>query len=464
MNKKFDVIVIGSGAAGFAAAQMIRAEGKSVCVIEGGAIGGECPNNACIPTKALLHSAKSYYKAKNHLADIGVYAPKVSFRFSKIMNNKTNVVDLVTGEGKRIEKLARKLGIKIIKGYASFVGVRTIEVKKKRISGKVIILATGATDFIPPIAGLEEVDYWTYKDAVSAKKLPKSIAIVGAGPVGCEFATFFNMLGSTVTMLQMAPRILHREDKAISIQAEKSFMDRGATILTNTKTLSVYYKNGKIAVTYQQGKETRKEIVVEKVLIAAGKRANIQNINLQKTAVKTDEKGRLILTESLQTTAPHIFAAGDVTGKMMFTHTAHHEAQIVAHNVLEFLKKKNNFIQRDLSIVPRATFVEPEIASVGITEMQAKEQKMDYRVGTFQIASLGRSVTDDNHAGLVKIIIDLASRKILGGHIIGPRAGELIHEIALAMHASLTVDALAEMLHAFPTYSEAVLGAASSIE
>jgi dihydrolipoamide dehydrogenase len=457
----YDVIVIGAGSAGFTAAETARSEGASVCIIEGGSWGGECPNFACVPTKALLKSARVYYEAKYHMREYGVYATGVTFNFANIMKRKRAVVSAITGDGKRMKQVAKRLGITAIDGKAKFIDSHAIEVNGKNLSARSFVLATGAVDFIPPVDGLESSGFINYEGAVSLKSCPKSIAIIGGGPVGCEFATFFAMLGVKVTILQLAPTVLHREDQEIAIIAQKQLVDLGVQVMTETKTLSVEKYRLKRRVWFQKGKSKRQSVVVDKILIAAGKRANVEDLNLEVANVKLDEKGRLIVKETLQTTARHIFAAGDVSGGMMFTHTAHEEGSIVGHNIVQ--GSARTMRRRSERVVPRATFVSPEVASVGVTPAQAKDSKALVFIAKFSIGALGRAVTDGKRVGLLKIVIDKKSRRILGGHMIGERSGEVIHEIALAMHANLKIDDVAKMIHAFPTYSEAVAAAASQV-
>ncbi len=459
--RAFDVIVIGSGSAGFAAAGVARDRGASVCIVEKDLLGGECPNFACVPTKALLRSAKLYYHAKHNLASYGVHADGVTYNFAQIMRWRSSVVNAVTGDGKKMARMAKDLKIEVIKGAAQFVDEHTLKVGSTKIKGKSIVLATGTTEFIPPIDGIKKSGYLTFKEAVQIKKQPRSLVIVGGGPVGCEFATFFAMLGTKVTLLQFAPTVLNREDEEIALIAQKKLGEYGVRVLTNTKALSVRSEGVKRIVTYQEGENKRQRVTVDKILIAAGKRANVEKLKLEKAKVKLDDRGRLIVNAKLQTSAKHIFAAGDVSGGMMFTHTAHAEGEVAGHNATSRAAKSMK--KRDERIVPRATFVEPEVASVGMTAKGAASAKIKVDVGRFPVGALGRAVTDGLREGLLKIVVDKKSRKILGGHMIGERAGEVIHEIALAMYLGAKVDDLANMTHAFPTYSEAVTVAAGGV-
>lgn len=457
--KKFDVIVIGAGSAGFSAAEAAHARGAKVCIIEQDKWGGECPNYACVPTKALLKSAKLYYQTANHLSDYGVHATSVRFNFKEIMKRKEAVVNAITAGGTRVGTLAKEMGMTAVKGSARFDSDHVVSVGNRRFEGKSIVIATGTTDFVPPIDGLHDSGFLGYRDVVSLQRMPSSVAVIGGGPVGCEFATFFGLLGANVHVLQLNPQILHRENAEIAAIAHQKLLEYGINVHVNTKTLSVKREGRKKRVTYQVGSKARQSVLVDHVILAAGKRANIEHLRMENTSVKLDSKGRLKMRETLQTSVDHIYAVGDVSGGMMFTHTAHHEGSIAGFNAMERIKK--NYRRRNVRVVPRVTFTLPEVASVGMTPEEASAAKKSFMIGRFPIGALGRSVTEGERSGLLKLVVDKKTRKILGGHVIGEHAGEVIHEIALAMQVGAKVDVLAQMIHAFPTYSEAVTAAAS---
>jgi mercuric reductase len=461
--KKFDLIVIGSGSAGSSVIEAAHARGAKVCVIERDAIGGECPNYACVPAKAMLKSAKLYYSTKHHLRKYGVHASNVRFSFSEIMARKKDVVDTITGKGKRLKKFWGDMGVTVVKGNAHFVDAHTVRVGSKLLKAKGFVIATGAVDFIPPIDGIDQVPYLDYRAVTQLRRQPKSIIIVGGGPVGCEFGTFFTLLGTKVTIMQLAPLILHREDEEISLIAEKALKDQKAKVLTQTKVLAVQKDGRGVKVTYQVGEGPRRTMRADALLLAAGKRANIAGLNVEAAGVKLDRKGRLKVSETLQTTAKNIFAAGDVSGGMLFTHMAHHEGMIAGENIVKVLKKKKGLKKRDMRVVPRVTFTLPEVASVGMTTKEAAGARKKFAVGSFPLGALGRAVTEGERVGVVKLVVEKKSRLILGGHAIGVAAGEMIHEVALAMQMGVTVDDLVAMTHAFPTWSEGVLAAASSV-
>jgi len=455
--KQYDAIIIGGGAAGMSAAQTINNAGFNVCIIESNRLGGECPSEACIPTKALLNSAKKYYSAKKHLVEFGVFTSKVSFRFSEIMHNKKDIINAITGNGQRFALQMKNVGIDVIYGEARFLNENIIDVDGRKLQGKAFVIATGTSSFIPPISGLRESGFLTFKEAITLNVQPKSLLIIGAGPVGSEFATFFGMLGTKVTVLQLDDRILQREDSQISDLAKERLESFGVNIFTNTKTLSVQKEGRKYRVWYQIGEGKRKSILVEKVLVAAGKHPMLSNLGLDEAEIKVDERGHIIVKDTMQTSQKHIFAAGDIVNKLQFTHTANASGAVAGENIVKILSKKRGKSSKyDNTIVPRVTFLSPEVASVGLTLEDAKNKGIDALEKESQLARLPRSIVEGNSFGKMKLVVDSKTRKIIGGHMIGERAGEVIHEVALAMYADITVDELAGRIRAFPTYSEII--------
>lgn len=459
--KTYDVIVIGAGAAGLTVAEVARSQGASVCIVEKEKLGGECPNWACVPTKSLVRSAKMYNLAKFKLKDFGVHAYNVEFSFPAIIKRKDSVVSAVTGNGKRLEILMKEIGVPIFHGTAKFVDQNTLEVESQKITAKKIVIATGASSYIPPISGLKEAGYLTFKEVIELKHLPESIVIIGGGAVACEFATFFSLLGSKVTILQLGKQILPNEDEEIAQIVEVSLKRHGVNIYKNTKTLSVKNEGTKKRVAFQVGKKKRQSVLAGNILIATGKRANVEDLRLEKAKIKIDKFGYIKVSDSLQTSVPHIFSAGDVNGGMQFTHVAHHEGFVTGVNLGK--RSSKTMMKTDNRVVPRVTFVDPEVASVGITAETAVKKKLNFGVASFPVGALGRSVTDGNREGVIKILFDKKTRKVLGGHIVAERAGEMIHEVALAMYSNLKIDDLGDMIHAFPTYSEGIGATAGSV-
>lgn len=466
MSKKqsFDVIVIGSGSAGFSAVEAASAQGVSVCLIEKARLGGECPNYACIPSKALLKSAHAY-RSLSQLREVGVDISKKNIEWEDVQEYRKRVVERITGggtKGDRYLTILKKLGVKHVLGEATFIDDNTIQVNEKTFTAKSIVIAAGTEDFIPPISGIDKIPYLNWKQALQLKKLPKSIAIIGGGPVGCEMATIFASFGVRVTLLQASPYVLNREDSDVSERAFQALKQLGVDVVVSANIEE--FVNGRVGVIglRVQSDEGENMYAVEQVILATGKRFNASNLGVDTLRMTLDERGYIKTNRQQKTSIKHIFAAGDVNGGLQFTHTAHHEGWVAGYNAAQGAKGKNSFKKTDERVVPRVTFIDPEVASVGLTEAQVMEEHGAVFVGSYDIGTLGRSVTEDERLGFIKIVAHPKTKQILGGHAICPHAGEMIHEIALAMYLNAQMEDLASMIHAFPTYSEGIKAAAST--
>ncbi len=452
--KTFDVVVIGGGGAGVAAAESARRAGASVCLIEEGKLGGECPWNACVPTKALLSASKMYYHLLHDAGQFGIKAKKVTLDFKALMRRKDAVVNTITGNGKSLEKFLTSLGVTIVKGRGVFEKKDTLRVGAQIIKGKAFVVATGSVEILPEIDGLETIDFYTYRDLVNLSSLPKSIAIIGAGPVGSEFATFFAGLGVKVALFHRSSHILSREDEEIALLAEERLRSFGVQIFTNTNPLGVKKERKGLRLTYQTGKSPRKTILVEKLAIAVGKRPNFEGVNIEAAGVK-EKEGRVVVDKKLRTNAKHIFLAGDASSRLTFTHTAHLEGTMAGYNAAH-VKSSESQGEVDLTVVPRATFLDPEVASVGLTAKEAKEEGYEFKVLKSAYRNLARPAVEGRRFGILKIIVEKSSDRIIGAHMIGERSGEIIHELALAMKAGIPMSLVSSTLHAYPTYSEII--------
>ncbi|MCR4313959.1 MAG: NAD(P)/FAD-dependent oxidoreductase [Candidatus Uhrbacteria bacterium] len=448
----FDVVVIGSGSAGFSAVEAATQQGAKVCLIEKGKLGGECPNDACIPSKALLRAA-AVYRTLGSVREFGIDASGRSFDWEKIQAYRKRIVTSITGgeEGERYLQILKRLKVTLKKGEARFVDTHTLEVNDEKVEGKAVVIATGTVDFIPPIDGLRDVRFWGWKEALMASRQPKSIALIGGGPVACEIATLYASFGTRVVILQSASTILNREDEEISQRAQGALEALGVEVVVSAQVLScVNGGMGAMGLKVKVGKEEH-VFAVESVVVATGKRPNVAHLGMERVG--------LALTGSAS-----IFAAGDVDGGLMFTHTAHHEGWIAGYNAARVALKKKGLLKRDERVVPRVTFIEPEVASVGMTQAEVKKKFGNALVGRYETGWLGRAVTDHAGNGLVKLVAHPKTRKLLGAHAISPHAGEIIHEAALAIYVGVTIDKLAQMIHAFPTYAEGLKAAAGSAQ
>lgn len=454
----YDVVVIGGGSAGMAAAESARAGGaKKVCLVEHGMLGGECPTWACVPTKTLLRSAKLYFEAQHLLPRFGIRTGKVTYDFKAIIKRKDAVIKAITGNGERLGEHARRRGITVRHGNASFANAKTLDVGALRIRASAFVIATGSKETVLDIPGIEEIRPWYSRELVSMTSLPASVVILGGGPIGCEFATFFGLLGVPTTVVEAGPHLLGREDSEISSLVEVALKQQGVRVLTKTTALTVKKRGRGMALTVQTGRRARQTLNADALAIAIGRRANVDGLHLEQAGVKLNEKGNIVSDDDCATSVPHIFVAGDARGGPQFTHVAHYEGAIAGWNAaLGVSKAKRKRIESDLQVLPRVTFVEPELASVGLTSLAVTKQKIAHRVYRFPLRGLGRAAVDGRREGLLKVVVDETSGKVLGAHIVGERAGEIIHELALAMRAEVPFSEVQSMLHAYPTWSEAI--------
>lgn len=450
-NYDYDLIVIGSGAGGGVGAHYARALGKKVAIFEDDAIGGECPTYACVPTKALLHSALRFEQVKTAKTQ-GIDVSSVRVNYAEVKKWKDLVVSR-TGASHGTAAFTKD-GIDVIRKRARFVSSHSVEAGGKIYTAAKFIIATGSKVFIPPITDLSKVGYITFREAIDLKKPPKSLLIFGGGAVGCEFAELFSSFGTKVTIVNRSD-ILGKEDKEARELIKALFENRGITILTDTTALKVEKKKGMKVVHFQKG-EKQFFGEYEEILISTGK-VPLLDFYPEKAGINT-EKGKLVMNSYLQTNVPHIYAAGDVVGPYLFTHTGYYQSYIAANNA--FSTKK---IKADYSVVPRCVFTSPEIASVGISEDEAVEKGIKIKKGIMAVGILGRANTSNRFDGFVKVITD-SKGVIIGGSIVAPRAGEMIHEIALAIKLKVKAEVLADMIHAYPTYSEGIKIACSLVE
>ncbi len=450
----FDLIVIGTGAGGSAAATIAAREGKRVAVVEADTFGGDSPNWSDVPTKALLHAAQLYDEAR-HGARFGLRSSAMSYNYPSIRTWKELAVKRTGAGGNR--KYYENEGIATFHGRAHFLSPNEISVNRRHISGEFFLLATGSTWTLPDIQGLDLVNYLTPRTILEAIRPPKTLYIIGGGSIGVEIAQLMAIFGTKVYIADIASRILPHEDEDVGKLMEQLLTtQKGVTILTQTRTLAVEKENIAKRVTYTRG-GVEHSIRVDEVLVAAG-RVPAVDLGLENAGVEYTPKG-IEVNEHLQTSAKHIFAAGDILGRSnSFTHTALLESRIAAHNILQ-----KNKVTPDYTASPRLTFTFPGIASVGLSENECLKRDLQVKVGLSPLNIIARSNTSDFRDGFVKIIADKRGT-VLGATVVAPHAAEIIHELALAVRYELTAAEVANTPHAFLSWSEAVRVAASRVQ
>ncbi len=449
------IAVLGAGPGGYVAAIKAAQLGASVTVIENTEVGGTCLNRGCIPTKALVASAEVLDKAKN-IHEFGIELNgDVIPNIQKILERKNKIVNI---QVKGIRGLFKSWGIKILDGKGFIVSTNKIRVALKdggveEIETDKIIIATGSRPAQIPIFPFDGEKILSSDDALNLNNIPRSLLIIGAGVIGCEFAFIYREFGSEVTMVEMMPRAVSTEDEEISEILEKELKKKKIKLITNIKVEKVEVKGSSVQAFLSDGRT----IEAEKVLVSIGRAINSKDIGLENIGVKTGQRGEIITNDRMETNVKGVYAVGDVTGGIMLAHMASKEGMIAAENALG----GDAVINR--SVVPAAIFTSPEIASVGLREKQALDKGYRIKIGRFQFRALGKAHAMGEISGLIKIIADWQNDKILGAHIIGPHASDLIHEIALAVNKGLTVKDIADTIHAHPTLSEGIMEAAEDV-
>ena len=437
-----DLAIIGGGSAGLTAAKVARFFGKRVAMVDKQRLGGDCLYYGCVPSKALIKASRVMHEVKTadrwglQLSSLEVSLGAVNAR----------VQHAIAEVGKLdSEEALRRQGVDVFLGGASFADAHTILTGAgDTLRAKSVLIATGSRPAVPSIPGLEEAGYLTNEDVFDLQRLPQRLAVVGGGPIGVELAQAFRRLGSQVTVLQRGPHLLPRDDAELVEILEGAFASEGIEVAFDTEIASVRVEAREKVLTLNRKRDG--ELYVDAILVAVGRTPNIEALALEKAGVAATSHG-ISINDRLQTSRPHIYAAGDVVGGPLFTHYAGYQAAQAVRNAFVPVKLRFN-----TGALPWVTFTDPEIAHVGMTETEAKRTGKPCSIVKFPYSELERAVTDQDPVGLMKFIID-DRRRIMGCHIAGGSAGELINEITLAMNNHLTVDKLIGSIHAYPTYS-----------
>jgi dihydrolipoamide dehydrogenase len=445
------VIILGGGPAGYVAAIRAAQLGGEVSVVEKDRLGGTCLNRGCIPTKALLASVEVLSSSRQG-EKFGLKVGDVSPDFPAMLSRKDKIVEQLV---KGVEFLFKSRKINLLKGEGKFLEPKVVEVtkedgSKERLEGDKIIIATGSEPAKPSLFSFDGERIITSNEALNLSKIPESLLIVGAGAIGVEFASIFRELGTEVTIVEMLPQILPTEDEEVVQILEREFKKKRIKVHTGTKIEKVESLESKVASKLSSG-ET---IESEKVLVAVGRKLNSEG--LDRIGLKI-EKGKVLVNERMETNIPDLYVAGDVTGGVLLAHKASAEGIVAAENAL------GKTSTMDYKVIPSCIFSHPEVASVGLSEKKAKEEGARIKVGKFPFRALGKAQALGRFEGLVKIVADAESDEILGVHIIGPQATDLIAEGALALRMEATVEDLARTIHAHPTLSEAMMEAAHAL-
>lgn len=453
----YDLIILGQGSAAFAAAIKANDLGVKTAMVggnatEGTVIGGTCVNVGCMPSKRLITVANAYHAAANSFA--GVNLSKGKLEFKEVIKDKDRLVEKFRKE-KYADVVQRLEHVDYVEGRGKFVSGNEVEVGGKKLSGKKFLVAVGAQANPMPLAGLERGDYLTNEEALSLTERPESLCVIGGGALGLEFAQFYSHFGTRVTVLQKNERIIPREEPEVSAALKQYLQDDGIDIHAGVVVKGFRKTRGKIVVFSKNG-ET-KEIESEQVLLAVGRKPNTGELGLGRAGVETDEKGFVKVNNEMQTSALHVWAAGDVIGEPMLETIAAKEGAVAVENAFGKKKKSINFNE-----VPHAVFTNPEVASVGLTDAQAIDNGIKCKCGIVPLSFVPKAHVIGDTRGLVKIVADSTTKRVLGVHIIAQHAADLIHEGTLAVKFKLTVDDIIDTVHVFPTLSEAVKLAAQS--
>lgn len=456
---EYDVIVVGAGPGGYVCAIRAAQLGKKTAIVDKQWLGGVCLNVGCIPSKALLRNAEIAHILRERTKEFGIQIEGLKLDYAAAVKRSRRVSNRLT---KGVGFLMKKNKIDVYMGTATFSAPDTLKVAdeegEQTLGGKDIVIATGASTMVIPGMEPDGERVLTYLEAILQERLPKSVVIIGAGAIGLEFATIWNSYGVDVTLVEMLPRIAPLEDEEISAELAKAFAKRGIKIMAGTRVEKIDALKTKVKVSVKS--DAGEEILeADQALVAIGFRPNTSGIGLESVGVELDERGQVVIDDRMATNVPGVWAIGDVTGKLMLAHVASAMGIICAENIAGV-----ETVTLDYTMMPRATYCQPQVASFGMTEAQAREQGYELKVGRFPFLANGKALGLGDHVGWVKLVTDAKYGEILGAHMIGPEVTELLPELTISQMMELTAAEIARNVHAHPTLSEVLMEAAHDAE
>lgn len=443
-----NLVVIGAGSAGLVSAYIAAAVKAGVTLIEKHKMGGDCLNTGCVPSKALIRAARLAQEVRR-ASEFGISTGETTVDFARVMERVQDVIRRVEPHDS-VERYTA-LGVDCVSGDAKILSPWQVQVGERVINTRSIVIASGASPLVPPISGLDRIDYLTSENVWDLRELPRRLLVLGGGPIGCELAQAFQRLGSSVTLVDMMPRLLPREDEDVSEFVRERFVREGIKVLTGHKTVGFVTEGGH-TVAQLQSADGNNTVACDRVLVAVGRKANTQGMGLEALGIETTPQGTLAVDSYLRTRYANIYACGDVCGPYQFTHTASHQAWYAAVNALFSGFKA---FKVDYSVIPWATFTDPEVARVGLNEQEAQDKGIDYEVTRYGLGDLDRAIADGAAEGFVKVLTAKGKDKVLGATIVGYHASDLITEFVTAMKRRIGLNKILGTIHIYPTFSEA---------
>jgi mercuric reductase len=451
-----DLLIIGGGSAAFAAAIRASDLGASAIIVEAGTLGGTCVNVGCVPSKTMIRAAEVQHRAGHH-GFAGIRATARPPDFAAVVRQKDELVSELR-QAKYADVLAAHPSVRLLRGRARFRPDGVVEVDGKPIRAGKVLIATGARPWAPPIPGLDSTPFLTSTEALALTELPKSLLVVGGSAVGLELAQMFARLGSKVTVLEALPSLVPAEDAEVGPALAGYLREEGIEVHTGVALTRVGGKPGAYRVEFTEGGAARTK-EAEQLLVATGRRANTSGLGLEEAGIRLGKKGEVVVDEHLETTRKGVYAAGDVIGDPMFVYVSAYGGNLAAENALQ-----GNARKLDLSVVPRVTFTDPAVASVGLTEAQARQRGIVVAISRLPLSYVPRAIAARDTRGFIKLVVDEKTNLLAGAHILAPEAGEMIQPAAMAIRFGIRVDEIAAMLHPYLTHAEGLKLAAQTLK